>query len=422
VDLYIHDYAGHMGQAEVARALAERGHSVCFSYCDALATPRGDLAADPALPRLTIEPIGIGQPIIKKNYFKRQWQDLLYARALVRHIRGRRPQLVISANNPLIPQRALVAHCRRERIPTVHWWTDVYSRAVKHGVGDKFGPLGPLIAAYYERLEIRLLNKSQAVLAIAPRFRTIADEWGVTTPLTVIPVAAPTSRMKPGLKRNAWSERHGIADTTNVLYSGTLGNKHHPELLWELARSLQKSRPDARVIVVAEGVGADWLRAQQEQTPLGNLILLPFQSFEDYADVLAAGDLHVTLLNREASTYALPSKVMSQLCAGRAQAALVPSDNYAGDLIAAAGAGIVAEPADFAATLPQIEALLDHPETRASFAASGRRYAEEQLSLESLIPKYEKLFADLIGPAATASSPQKAAPANRERARAPRGG
>lgn len=412
MDLYIHDYAGHIAQLEAARALAERGHRVHFTYCDRLPTPRGDLSGAGASPSFSIEPIDIGGDIIKKNYFKRQWQDLLYARALVRNLKKQRPQLVMSANNPLIPQWALVRYCRRHKIPVVHWWTDVYSRAVKHGVGGKYGPLGKFIAWFYERLEKRLLTQSQAILAIAPQFKPIVDEWGVTTPFSVIPVAAPTERLLPGPKRNPWSERHGVADTVNVVYSGTLGNKHYPELLYELARALA-SRPECRVIVVAEGVGADTLARQQAAEPLANLTLLPFQPFEDYAHVLAAGDVHVTTLNEEASAYALPSKVMSQLCAARAQAAIVPRDNYVGLLVTEADAGVVFPASEFAAAKAVILELLDDAEQRTRYGANGRHYAERELSIASVTPRYEALLEQVIGgfPSSPTARPVAAATA-----------
>ncbi len=395
VDLYIHDYAGHLGQIEVARGLAARGHRVLFTYCDELSTPRGGLTPDSELPSLAIESIGIGQPINKKNYFKRQWQDLLYARALVRNVRRRKPQLVASANNPLIPQWALVRYCRRHGIPLVHWWTDIYSLAVRHSVGKKFGPLGRMIAWSYEKLEIHLLRRSQAVLAIAEQFRKVANSWRVETTLTVIPVAAPTERVQPGPKRNPWSLRHGVAETANVVYCGTLGKKHHPELLFALAQRLQKCG-NARVIVAAGGVGADWLVEEQVKAKLPNLILLPFQPFGDYPDVLAAADVHITVLNQDASAYALPSKIMSQLCAARAQVAIVSRDNQGATLVNEGEAGFVFTPEEFEAALAAIEKLLADANLRTQYGENGRRFAVAALSLSALVPRYEELFEQAI--------------------------
>jgi glycosyltransferase involved in cell wall biosynthesis len=391
VDLYIHDYVGHVGQTEVARALAERGHRVLFTYCHEMPTPRGGLTPDKGLESLQIEPIYVGRPINKDNYFKRQWTDILYGRALVRHLSDYTPQLVISANNPLMPQWALVRHCRRRGIPLIHWWTDIYSLAVRHGVGKRFGPLGRTISSGYQQLEIHLLNRAQGVLAIAEQFRTIAERWAIRSPVSVIPVAAPTEQVRPANKRNAWSIRQGVDTTLNILYCGTLANKHSPEFLLTLADRF-RDRADVRVIVAAGGKGTDWLRREQEASPGANLILLPFQSFEDYPNVLASADVQVTILKPEAAEYSLPSKVMSQLCSARAQVAIVPPDNQGATLITAAKAGLVFGPDDFQAAAGAIEKLLADSEARRRHGENGRRYVEENLSLAVLAPQYEELF------------------------------
>jgi glycosyltransferase involved in cell wall biosynthesis len=289
----------------------------------------------------------------------------------------------------------LVRFCRRHGIPVVHWWTDIYSLAVRHSVGEKFGPLGRMIAWSYEKLEIHLLRRSQAVLAIAEQFRLIAERWRVETPLTVIPVPAPTERVQPGDKCNSWSIRHGVAETANIVYCGTLGNKHHPELLLSLAEKL-RNRSDVRVIVAAGGVGADWLLHEQETARLPNLILLPFQPFEDYPHILAAADVHVTVLNRDGSAYALPSKIMSQLCAARAQVAIVPHDNQGATLVNEANAGFVYTPEEFEAALASIEKLLADADSRRKYGENGRRYADARLSLRALVPRYEELFEHVI--------------------------
>jgi glycosyltransferase involved in cell wall biosynthesis len=129
---------------------------------------------------------------------------------------------------------------------------------------------------------------------------------------------------------------------------------------------------------------------------LNNLVLLPFQSFEDYPDVLASADVHVTLLNREASAYALPSKVMSQLCSSRAQAAIVPPDNLGATLVADAEAGVVFTPDEFDAAAAGIEKMLADVELRRRYGENGRRYAVEQLSTEAVVSRYEELFEQVI--------------------------
>jgi glycosyltransferase involved in cell wall biosynthesis len=150
------------------------------------------------------------------------------------------------------------------------------------------------------------------------------------------------------------------------------------------------------VVVAAGGKGVDWLRREQELCRRPNLILLPFQSFEDYPNVLASADVQVTILKPEAAEYSLPSKVMSQLCSARAQVAILPPDNQGATLVTAADAGQVFTPSDFPAAAQAIEALLADGEARRRYGENGRRYAEQQLSLALLGPRYEELFERVI--------------------------
>ncbi len=72
-----------------------------------------------------------------------------------------------------------------------------------------------------------------------------------------------------------------------------------------------------KVVVVSEGGSADWLRDQQKQLELPNLVLLPFQPADVYPQVLASADVLISLINAEANQYSIPSKVLTYLCAGR---------------------------------------------------------------------------------------------------------
>ncbi len=192
------------------------------------------------------------------------------------------------------------------------------------------------------------------------------------------------------------------------MYCGTLGNKHHPELLLSLAEKL-RNRSDVRRHCRGRGRGRRLASRPTGVGALANLLLLPFQSFEDYPNVLAAADVHVTLLNREASAYALPSKVMSQLCSARAQAAIVPRDNQGATLVAEAEAGVVFTPDEFEAAAAAIEKMLADVELRRRYGENGRRYAVERLSTDAVVSRYEELFQNVIVGSEANAKPQAAA-------------
>ena len=393
--LYLHDYTGHVAQLEVARALAERGHQVVFTYCDQFSTPRGDLNAADGLDHLTIRPVSIGQSIDKKNYVRRQWQDLLYRKALVNDVSTDKFDAVLSSNTPLVPQGGILRHCKSTKTPIVHWWTEVYSYAVRHGLSRKSKLLGKVVGGTYQEMERRLVESADTIIAIGKGFQRVASDWKVKNDLTLIPVAAPTRAIVPGSKNNEWSQAQGVAETTNIVYSGTLGIKHRPELISNLAASFQNDA-NVRLIVVSEGPGAEFLKNAKQSQGLDNLILLPFQPFDQYANVLACGDVHVTVLEPEAASYSLPSKVISQLCAGRAQVAVVPDENEAAIVIREAEAGFVAAPGkenDFQA---HVKSLLADEGHRNRCGENARRYAEERLDISLLVPRYEEVLSKIV--------------------------
>src|SRR5207248_6252540 len=122
-------------------------------------------------------------------------------------------------------------------------------------------------------------------------------------------------------------------DKRVALYAGTLGLKHDPGLLLELAMATRES-DDVRVAVVSEGPGRDWLEQQRRRLGLANLVLLDYQPYEALPDVLASADVLLTLLEPAAGRFSVPSKILSNLCAGRAQVAALPSENLAARTIA----------------------------------------------------------------------------------------
>ena len=152
-----------------------------------------------------------------------------------------------------------------------------------------------------------------------------------------------------------------------------------PEALIDLARAV----PDADVIVVSQGVGADWLREQADHERVTNLTVLPFQPFESIPDVLATGDVLIALLTADAASHSVPSKVLSYLCAGRPIVASIPADNAAARMITErADAGVAVDPGDSVALVLAAKRLLAEPDRRKEMGAAARRFAETTFSAD----------------------------------------
>jgi colanic acid biosynthesis glycosyl transferase WcaI len=199
----------------------------------------------------------------------------------------------------------------------VFWLQDIYSAAIGHYLGERLGLPGRLIGNHYRRLERSLLNASDAVVAISDRFLPVLAEWRIPDDrIAVIPNWASLSEIYPTAKDNDWARLHGLHDKTVALYTGTLGLKHNPAILLDLARAGAASA--LQVVVVSEGKAAQWLeQAHARKRAVDNLTVLPFQPMKLYPQILGTGDILLAILGAEAAAFSVPSKILSYLAAGK---------------------------------------------------------------------------------------------------------
>ncbi|GIV57346.1 MAG: glycosyltransferase WbuB [Rhodothermaceae bacterium] len=392
--ILVHDYAGHPFQVQLSRALARRGHDVLHAYCGSLPnTAHGimhRLDEDP--PTFDVEAVRLPATLDKYRYVRRWRQEVDYGRRIAGVVARFRPDVVLSGNTPLDAQRRLLDACRRRGTRFVFWVQDLLGEAAHRVLRRKLPLAGDLVGRYYVRLEGRLLRQSDAAVVITDDFVPLLARRGVPADrLHVIENWAPLEKTPVRPKDNAWSRAHGLADRRVLLYSGNLGMKHDPGLLVHLARHFRDA-PDVRVVVVSEGLGADWLREQQAAHGLDNLLLLGFQPFERLPDVLGAADVLLALLEPDAGVFSVPSKVLTYLCAARPVLLAVPPENLAARIVAREEAGRVVAPGDADAFLRAAEALLADGDLRARLGRNARAYAERTFDLERITDAFERVL------------------------------
>lgn len=391
----VHDFSGHPFQVQLARHLAERGVRVTHLYCPSFNTPRGNVdGSEPG--KFESRGIPLTKWFAKYSGARRLKQELEYGWRLGREVRALRPQVVVSSNTPLIAALLFQAMMKVSRIPVVFWQQDVYSAAMSRHIGARLGVVGRAVGSLLPPLEGWLLRSSKAVVVISEDFLPALRDWRVDSArTTVIENWAPLEELPVRPRRNQWSERHGLAEDDIVfLYAGTLGIKHQPSMLLDLARAFG-DRADVRVIVASEGIGANWLK--EHAGPDDGLELLEFQPYEDLPDMLASADVLLVLLEPDAGHYSVPSKVLTYHCAGRAILASMPADNLASRNIVATGSGIVVAPSDSGAFVEGARALAADPERRRELGAVARQYAERTFDIDHIVDRFESILATAVG-------------------------
>jgi colanic acid biosynthesis glycosyl transferase WcaI len=387
--LILHEMAAYTHRQELAKALGSRGHEVSYLYCPSASTPsRTSLCFTPD-DNVIVVPVELGAEFAKWQLVKRFLQERIYGARVSSVIASRRPDLVISGNSPIAIQAAIQKKCRASGTPFLFWLEDVYSIGVK-SVLSKAPVIGAAIAAGYVLLERRVARQSNGIVAISEDFRDLVVKWGVhPARITVVENwgVIPPDPLPP--KDNDWAARHGLVGKRVLLYSGTLGFKHNPQLFLELAMEFLRE-DDVRIVVISEGYGAEWLSLRTRDFP--QLVLLPYQSAENYHKALAAADVLVAILDPTAAKYSVPSKILSYMTAGRPILAAIPADNLAARTINAACAGLTVDPENSAELRRSARSLVEDGDRRKRLGTAGLAYARANFDIDGIAARFEELF------------------------------
>jgi colanic acid biosynthesis glycosyl transferase WcaI len=390
--LVVHDFSGHPFQVELSRALATRGYHVLHLHSADFQTPKGSLVVeegDP--PTFAVEGIELGEPFQKYSYLRRLRQERRYGQLLAARVEAFQPDVVISSNAPLDAQAILQDWTTRHGVAFVFWLQDIYSFAIERLLRKKVPVVGRLLASRYTKLEAAMLRRADAVVAITEDFMPPLARWRVPrTRISIIENWAPLKQVSVRPRDNACAVERGLVDERVFLYAGTLGLKHDPSILLELATRL----PQSRVVVISEGIGAEWLRSHGADQ--ANLEVLPYQPFERLSEVLGAADILVAILEPEAGAYSVPSKILTSLCAGRAILASIPLANLGARTIQMAGAGCVVEPGNREAFISAATRLLEDNARRAAAARAARDFAERRFDIDAISDRFERIVLDAM--------------------------
>jgi glycosyltransferase involved in cell wall biosynthesis len=176
------------------------------------------------------------------------------------------------------------------------------------------------------------------------------------------------------------------------MYAGTLGLKHDPSTLLRLA---EEAPVGTRVVVVSQGLGREWLESRAHGVP--GLLLLDYQPYEQLPDMLASADVLIVQLERDASRYSVPSKVLNYLCAGRPILAALPAENAVALMVESAAAGVVVPSGSDATASQELNRLLFDPSKRREMGAAAREYAEKTFDVAAVGDHFEAVFAQVVG-------------------------
>ncbi len=307
---------------------------------------------------------------------------------------------LIHIQTPFIAHYAGVRHARAMRIPCLETYHTFFEEYLHH--------YAPLLPRALGRTLVRAFTRSQAreldaLVAPSEPMRQVLVQYGVTTPIHVLPTGLPADRFRPGDGRRFRALAALPADRPLLLYVGRIAFEKNIEFLISSFALLRRDAPGAMLIIAGEGPAEEALRRLVAK--LGLDAHVRFVGYLDRREALldcyAAADAFVFASRTETQGLVLLEAM--------AQGAPVVSTASLGTLSVLrpeCGAIVVPERhEEFAAATLRV---LASRELRAELAARSRSYAESWSSVR-LARSMAELYRSLCE-RCTTPEPERSAP------------
>ena len=390
--ILIHDIPGHPFPFQLSRALSIKDYSVLHVYSKSFQSPKGNLRKRGRdSNKLKIIPISRDESFPKYSLFKRWCAEKTYSKCLLSIAADFKPDYIISNNTSIETQNSLISFCYKNKIKFINWIQDIYSVALQQILKEKLPIFGEVFSLYYKIIEKRLLHKSSHIVVISEDFKNIISKWVDNQNITVIENWAPIDELQPHPKENHWSIANGLSDKFCFMYSGTLGLKHNPEILLQLAINY-KDHKETVIAVISEGMYADWLKAEAEKHNLKNIRFFDYLNFDMLPVALSSADVLIAILQKQAGVYSVPSKILSYHCMGKPLLLSVSDKNLAARIVKINKSGLVSNPENNNEFIVLANQLKKNYKLRTEMGTNARKYAEKNFKIEDISQSFTYLL------------------------------
>lgn len=276
--------------------------------------------------------------------------------------RLRRADLVVSLCPSILTVLLGVLATRRggRHVAVVH---DIQS-GLASGLGMVTNGLLVVVMRWLERI---VFGRVSEIVVLSPSMRQHLRSQGVTRPIEILPIWIDSGKIRP-----LEGPRHG---PLCAVYSGNFGKKQNLGQIVEMAAELERREVNVRIVLRGEGSEARSLAEQVAARELSNVRFAPLVPAERLAESLAEGDIHLVPQDGSAADFAVPSKIVTIMAAGRPFVATARPGSLLWQLMDASRAFLCVPAGDAAALADAVERLTRDPDLRHALGQNGRLYA-----------------------------------------------
>ena len=382
----VFDFPGHPFQYDLSEKLSsDQGFKVFHLYNAKQVGPKSSFKGKKGLEIIQVN------KSFSKNFYKRFVDEILYSFILCYQIVKIRPNTLISSNCPLIPQLFAFILCKTLKINFIFWLQDIISIAAKEILKKQKNPLMGIVSKIFFKIEFFILRNSKHIVTISEDFDDVLIQHNVDkSKISCIPNWSPINEIPLLNKKNSFSKKYNLDKSFNILYSGTLGFKHNPNVLIELSKFLEKKNFNTKIVIVSEGEVVSYLKRESEKQSLNNFLFLPFQDFNLFPQVLASADISLVMLEKSAGQFSVPSKLLSILCSGRIPIVFVSKKNLTSRIVSRNNCGISVESQEDLNNA--VSDVYNNFSKYEKMSANARIYAEKNFNIDNIVNKFQKII------------------------------
>jgi glycosyltransferase involved in cell wall biosynthesis len=164
---------------------------------------------------------------------------------------------LVHIHTPFVAHYAGVRAARRAAVPCVATYHTFFEEYLHHYVPALPHALGRIAARHFTRSQCAAV---QALIAPSEPMRAVLTDYGVSTPIHVLPTGLPADRFRMG-DGAAFRALAGIApERPLVTYIGRVAHEKNIGFLVQMFRRVLAQRPDALLVIAGEGPAREGLR------------------------------------------------------------------------------------------------------------------------------------------------------------------
>ena len=180
-----------------------------------------------------------------------------------------------------------------------------------------------------------------------------------------------------------------------IEYSGNIGLTQNMDMLLDVMKDLKTSHSEIGLILVGEGAYKKQVEEIVKRDSLTNVIMLPFQPYEDISHVFSLGDVGIIISKPGVGSNSVPSKTWSIMSASRPVLANF-DENEIKSILSDNNCGIFTKAGDKDAFKDAIIKLYENHDLCKEYGRNGREFIMKNLTREVGTQKYVDVIKSVV--------------------------